>query len=304
MKDGLLLIDKPEGMTSHDVVKACRLQFGKKEMGHAGTLDPIATGLLIVLVGKATRLSEFVTNGDKVYKTTLLLGCETDTDDISGKVLHQTDHLDADQDSVITAMKELTGRLLLPVPIYSAVRVKGSKLYERARRGESFEPPLKEMDFRDIRCLDFDGQRISLQLSCTKGTYVRSWARSFGKKLGCGATVENLRRLASQPYLLEKAKKLDELEDLDEQALISTGTFIPMNRSLPDFPPVKVEGMDEKLISNGQISRRLQRFLDLEFGGRDIPGVKLLSRQSGRLLSIVTDEAPVGFKIRKVFANQ
>ncbi len=301
MKDGLLLVNKSKGITSHDVVAFCRRLFGRRDIGHAGTLDPIATGLLIILIGKATKLSDFILNGDKLYETTLLLGCETDTDDVSGEVLNRVHDLNLSHEQVSEAVFGLTGFLRLPVPVYSAVKVAGSKLYQKARRGETFQPPVREMNFSDIKLLDFSNGRVSVELSCTKGSYIRAWARAFGKKLGCGATVENLRRLRSEPYSLKSAVEMAVLEkDPSEEALVSLGSFISLNQSLPDFPPVKIDGLDEKLISNGQISRGLGRFLELEFGDRE-RGVKLLSRHSGRLLSILSYQSPRGFKIQRVF---
>ena len=300
MKDGLLLINKPKGITSHDVVAFCRRILGRKDIGHAGTLDPIATGLLILLIGKATKLSDLILNSDKLYETTLLLGCETDTDDILGKVLHKIEDINLNHEQISRTITGLTGALLLPVPVYSAVKVAGSKLYQKARRGEVFKPPVREMNFGNVKLLNFENRRISIELSCTKGSYIRAWARAFGKKLGCGATVENLRRLRSEPYSLNTAIEMDSLENQSQETLVSLGSFIPINQSLPDFPPVKIDGLDEKLISNGQISRGLERFLELEFGDRE-RGVKLLSRHSGRLLSILSYQSPVGFKIQRVF---
>ena len=298
MRDGLLLVNKPKEMTSHDVVACCRRFFRKKDIGHGGTLDPIATGLLIILIGRATKLSNFISKGDKVYEATVLLGCETDTDDISGKVLHQSDDLNLNSERVSGAIVDLTGFLNLPVPVYSAVKVAGSKLYEKARRGEAFDPPTREMYFGDVKLLCFDDKRVSVELSCAKGSYVRAWAKALGKKLGCGATVECLRRLRSEPYSLENAVELSVLEEMNEANMSSA--FIPLNESLPDFPSVTIEGLDEKLILNGQISRGLKRFLELEFGEKK-PGVKLLSRRSGRLLSVLSYQSPVGFKIQRVF---
>lgn len=298
MKDGLLLVNKPKGMTSHDVVVFCRRLFRKKDIGHGGTLDPIATGLLIILIGKATKLSNFISSGDKVYEVTVLLGCETDTDDISGRILHQSGGLNLKYKQISEVVVDLTGSLRLPVPVYSAVKVAGSKLYQKARKGEIFEPPTREMYFGDVKLLCFDNGRVGVDLSCAKGSYVRAWARALGKKLGCGATVESLRRLRSEPYSLEKAVELSVLEDINEADLSSS--FIPLNESLPDFPSVRIEGLDEKLISNGQLSRGLRRFLELEFG-EGKPGIKLLSRRSGRLLSVLSYQPPVGFKIQRVF---
>lgn len=305
MQSGLLLVDKPEGKTSHDVVGACRRYFSRKDIGHAGTLDPMATGLLVVLVGKATKLSDFILNGDKSYSTTVLLGVETDSDDITGEVLRQTENLGV-TDSQITEMAQtLSGELELKVPIYSAIKVKGKKLYEKARQGQSFEPPKRKMTFKDLKTHGLQNNRLEVEFSCSKGSYVRAWGKTLGEKLGCGATLESLRRTQSQPYSVEQAITLAQLEQLSHEELEQNSAWIPLRQALPGWPLVKIEGKDEKLILNGQISRKLERFLELEYGGQqDWPGVKVVSRRSGELISLLSFEPPMGFKIRRVFPNQ
>lgn len=303
--DGVLLVDKPGGLTSHDVVGRCRRMFSRRDIGHAGTLDPMATGLLVILVGKATKLSDFLLNGDKAYQTTIRLGIETDTDDITGEVIKKQDNTVVPEAKLLQVIDEMTGHLNLKVPIYSAIKVKGKKLYEKARKGESFEPPRRPMEFRNISLVERGGSFFTVRFDCSKGSYVRAWSKTLGEKLGCGATVETLRRTHSQPYEVKQAMPLDEMEGLDINSLQEKGIFIPLAKTLPGWPLVKVEGIEEKLISNGQISRRLERFLELEYGGPDaLPGIKLVSKRSGRLICILRHEAPLGFKIRRVFPNQ
>ena len=299
--DGILLINKPGGMTSHDVVGKCRRLLSRRDIGHAGTLDPMATGLLVILVGKATKISDFVLNGDKSYKTTVLLGTTTDTDDITGEVIEKKDNVDVTLDQVEKAVEDLTGLLKLKVPIYSAIKVKGKKLYEKARKGEDFEPPVREMDFRDLKLINFDGNKVEISFSCSKGSYVRAWGKALGEKLGCGATLEKLERIHSEPYQLNQSMTLEELEKINPEDLAHNDSFVPLNQTLPNWPGIKVEGLDEKLISNGQIPRKLERYLELEFGGRNFPGVKILSKKSGRLVGLLNYSPPLSFKIRRVF---
>jgi tRNA U55 pseudouridine synthase TruB len=159
------------------------------------------------------------------------------------------------------------------------------------------------MEFNDIKLISYNGNRVKVQFSCSKGSFVRAWAKALGQLLGCGATVETLRRIQSQPYSVKDAKALAVLED-DPSSLFQGSHWIPLNKTLPQWPSHKIEGMDEKLISNGLIPRKLERFLELEFADKShIQGVKLLSRRSNQLISLLSYIPPTGFKIRRVFPN-
>ena len=226
------------------------------------------------------------------------MACETDTDDISGQILQQSEDFIPELEPITKTLSVLTGPLSLPVPIHSAVKVSGSKLYQKARRGEVFDPPIRPMSFHQVKFLSLEGRHLNVELACSKGSYVRAWVKAFGRKLGCGATVESLRRLRSEPYSIEKAMDLKDLENL--KPVISPSAFIPINETLPDFPVIKVDGMDEKLLLNGQISRRLRRFLELDFGEKT-KGIKVLSRHSGHLISVLTHQPIKGFTIKRVF---
>lgn len=299
--DGLVLIDKPEGMTSHDVVASCRRILGRKDIGHAGTLDPIATGLLILLVGRATKLSDYVLSGGKKYETEILLGCESTTDDRSGEITPVSDNTQFSREHLFSVISELTGALLLPVPKYSAIKVKGQRLYHKARNGDEFVPPLRPMTFTDIQLLQQADNTVLVSFTCSKGSYVRAWAKELGRKLGCGGVVNTLRRLESFPYSVDNAISFRELDDRGGDVLES-GAWIPLSQCLPHWPAVKIEGLDEKLIHNGQVSRKLERFLELEYAQRgNIEGIKLLSRRTGQLISLLSFEPPLSFKIRRVF---
>ena len=302
--DGLLLVDKPEGLTSHDVVERCRGLLGQKEVGHGGTLDPMATGLLVMMVGRATKLSDFILSGDKAYRATLLLGTVTDTDDLTGQVLEKKENFQVSLAQLEEGIAKLSGEIQLPVPKYSALKVKGQKLYEKARKGESFTPPLRQMSFRETRLLSFEEGRVMVEFCCTKGSYVRAWAKALGEELGCGATLAELRRYHSAPYGLDQAMALAPLEEGGVEAVKQSPAWIPMTQTLPRWPLVKVQGQEEKLLLNGQISRQLERFLELEYGEMEgLEGIKVVSKRSGRLISLLSHQPPLKFKIRRVFPN-
>lgn len=305
MSDGLLLVDKPEGMTSHDVVAQCRKLLSRKDIGHAGTLDPLATGLLVLLVGQATKLSDYILNGDKAYIARMQLGKTTDTDDITGALLTEKEVPRLSQASLEKAIQSLSGPLQLKVPIYSAVKVKGRKLYEKARSGEVVDAPIRTMTFMDVKLLSFENDSIEVQFGCSKGSYVRAWVRALGEILGCGATMTALRRIHSSPYDLEAAVSWEILQQRgrDESgSIFDLKSWVPLAQTLPLWPSVRVEGMDEKLITNGQIPKRLERFLELEFCGmKDLQGIKLISRRSGQMLCLLEHKPPLSFKIRRVF---
>jgi tRNA pseudouridine55 synthase len=295
MKNGLLLVDKPKGMTSHDVVSSVRRLSSQKQVGHAGTLDPLATGLMVVLMGEATKLSDFILTGDKSYVVEALLGVRYDTGDTDGALI-ETKIVDITEEQIKTAVQELQGTFQWPVPIYSAVKVKGQKLYEKARAQEVFTPPSKSMTFYKTEYLKASRDRVQVRLHCSKGSFVRTWVEKLGEKLGCGATVAVLRRESSFPYNLQNAVPL-----ADERLMAQDSPhWIPFDKTLPDWPVVKVEGLEEKLLKNGQISHRLGRFLEIEYMNLPAEGVKVIGDKTKDLLAILT-RGETGYSIRRVF---
>lgn len=294
MRNGLLLVDKPSGITSHDVVHSVRRWSSQKQVGHAGTLDPLATGLMVVLMGEATKLSDYILNGDKAYIVDLKLGVTTDSGDSDGQITEEKP-VNVSAEQIENAVASLQGSFVWPVPIYSAVKTKGKKLYELARANVPVEPPKKPMIFKEVRLLKNESPIVSVFLACSKGSFVRTWVQQLGEALGTGATVVSLRRTASIPYSIEKAVALDSLAGTEE-----AGThWIPLKESLPDWWPFKVEGIDEKLIKNGQIPHKIERFLEIECPAT-CPGVKILSRRDGTFLALLTRENNK-FSIKRVF---
>ncbi len=295
MRSGLLLIDKPKGMTSHDVVSSVRRISSQKQVGHAGTLDPLATGLMVVLMGEATKLSDYILSGDKSYVVEALLGVRSDTGDTDGAVVEKKE-VSVNHDQIASAVQALQGDFVWPVPIYSAMKVQGQKLYEKARAGEDFTPPSKNMSFYNVELLSIEADRVRVRLFCSKGSFIRTWVEQLGVRLGCGATVAVLRREMSLPYSLQNAIPLDEYLPQLEPA----NHWVPVGEALPDWPVLKVDGMDEKLLKNGQISYKLARFIEIEYSAPQIPGIKVLSRKNSDLLAVLT-QSETGYVIKRVF---
>lgn len=206
--EGLLLVDKPKGMTSHDVVDKVRRWLGERRVGHAGTLDPLATGLLLVMVGRATRLSDYLLNGEKSYQVKIQFGLETDTLDADGKVIRKFEGPLPNTEDVVSTALSMSGVLSLRVPDYSAVKVDGKKLYEHARNGEAVPVIFRDMRFDAVEIMDVAEGTLTCRLDCSKGSFIRAWSSELGQRLGCGAVVSELRRLESAPFLLEEALPL------------------------------------------------------------------------------------------------
>jgi tRNA pseudouridine55 synthase len=220
---GLLLVDKPIGMTSHDVVDRVRKAAGIRRVGHTGTLDPAATGLLIICLGAATRLSEHLIGLDKVYEGAMELGVVTDSHDRDGKVVEERPVPPLRAEDIQSVMDEFTGEILQVPPMVSAVKVGGERLYKRARRGEEVEREARPVTIREFVLTHFETPYVQFRVSCTRGTYVRSLAYDVGMKLGCGATLASLRRTWVGHHSVEHAVALDELTGRDavEKYLLS-----------------------------------------------------------------------------------
>ncbi len=302
---GLLLVNKPVGPTSHDVVHQVRKILKQKDIGHAGTLDPLASGLMVLLLGEATKLSELVLNGDKGYDVTVELGVTTDTLDREGQVLTQVEHVNTTREQLEAAIRELTGPLELAVPNFSAVKIQGKKLYDYARKGEAIEAPKRVMDFREVTLVEFDGKMVHVKMVCSKGSYVRSWAQALGEKLGCGGCVSVLNRWFSAPYQNSAAVGLDELKAMAVENpaflgdLRARGAFVDLSNSLPAWPSIQASGPESRLIENGVISRSLQGRLVGTV--RHSSGGKILSTDGRKLLALIETDEYSNVRIRRVF---
>jgi tRNA pseudouridine55 synthase len=317
--NGVLLVDKEPGMTSHDVVAKARRALGIRSIGHAGTLDPLASGLLLLLVGEATKISDYLLNGDKSYEVTVRLGVETDSLDITGKVLSlvstaQDGELIAGLSSALieTAVAEASGTLNLEVPVHSAVKVQGKKLYELAHKGEQPEVvPVREMSFYNVESqgISTSGSHaeVCVRLSCSKGSFIRAWASHVGKALGVGGTVAQLRRIVSAPFLVSSAKKISEISNIWEMRQSRSGdvlgsAWIPLESALPHFGRVEVAGKDATLLRNGQISKALQvELLRHSQLGNPLEPKCVINRDENRLLALLVADPGEFYRIKRVF---
>ncbi len=208
--DGLLLIDKPPGITSHDAVAEIRLRLGVKRVGHAGTLDPMATGLLVLLVGSATRHAQQFLLFDKAYLATFHLGVTTDTQDAEGKILTEQEVGPLGTEEIESACSNFRGQIEQEIPAYSAVRIKGRRSYELARAGVAVPPRSRRVTIHELKLLAVHLPQLDFRIICSSGTYIRALAQALGKALGCGAYLAKLRRIRVGPYTIDQAVKLDE----------------------------------------------------------------------------------------------
>ena len=244
--NGIVIVDKPQGWTSQDVTARLRRVYATRRIGHGGTLDPMATGVLPVFVGRATRGVEFFEHAEKTYETLLLLGRTTDTQDVTGTVLaEKTVRLSpADIENVLPRFR---GEILQVPPMYSALKVNGKKLYELARKGQEVERQPRPITVFELTNLGFDGTRLSLRVRCSKGTYIRTLCQDIGEALGCGGCMEALRRVRAGEYGIEDAVPLEQLleSETPEQYLRSLDTMFA------HCPAVTLTANQEKRCRNG-----------------------------------------------------
>jgi tRNA pseudouridine55 synthase len=229
--DGVLLVDKPGEHTSHDVIARLRGKLRMRKIGHAGTLDPMATGLLIVLVGKATRVSQFIISLDKEYEGTIELGKTTDSQDAEGEVMETRPVPALTDDEVRAAMQGFLGDQYQMPPMFSAIKIGGVPLYKKARKGEEVVREPRFIRVMSWDMLRFATPHIDFRLRCTKGTYVRTLAHDLGTKLGCGAHLSALRRTATDRFNVSQALTMDQIEAMSlpeiEKRLIPVGQAVP-----------------------------------------------------------------------------
>jgi tRNA pseudouridine55 synthase len=248
--DGLLVIDKPAGRTSHDVVQRVRKLLGTRRVGHGGTLDPDATGVLLVAVGRATRFFPFLSKTDKAYEGTIRLGFSTDTYDASGRPVSQACPVTAGRDAVAAAMQAFEGTILQTPPRFSAKKRAGTPVYKLARADAVFTLAPSPVTVTRFSLVDYRPPDIAFSAVCSAGTYIRSLAHDLGQGLGCGAHLAALRRTAVGPYTLAEAVPLSRLEEAAE-AGEAAALIRPLESLLPDIPAVIVRSGAESFVRNG-----------------------------------------------------
>ncbi len=246
---GVLVVDKPVGMTSHDVVQVVRRGTGIKRAGHTGTLDPRASGVLVVLVGPAVRLSEYVSASDKRYQAIVRLGIRTDTYDSEG-VVTQRSPVEITEEQIVEALKQFEGTVEQVPPAYSAKKVNGRRAYEMARKGEEFELEPKEIDVYHLELLEWDTPEAIIDVYCSSGTYVRALANDLGDVLGCGGYLVGLRRTKSGEFALRDAIQLRKLKEAFENGDWYK-YLIPAAEALGDWPSRELSFEEVDLVRHG-----------------------------------------------------
>lgn len=252
MYHGIINVYKEPGYTSHDVVARLRGILKQKKIGHTGTLDPAAEGVLPVCLGAGTRLCDMLTDRSKTYEAVLLLGCMTDTQDTTGTIIRENREraMTLTEDQVREAVFHFLGDYDQIPPMYSALKVGGKKLYELARAGKEVERAARRVQILDMQILDMDLPRVRLLVSCSKGTYIRTLCHDIGERLGCGGAMEHLKRTRVAGFHIEDSRTLDQIEALRDQGKIDQ-ILVPLEKALEDYPPLSCLPEGDSLLKNG-----------------------------------------------------
>jgi len=248
--DGALVIDKPRGITSHDVVDSVRRLLGFRQVGHLGTLDPLATGVLVLLLGRATRFAQFYAGRRKRYTSTFRFGFATDTYDSDGAALGPDTQPQLDPAEIRNLATLLTGRFPQMPPAFSAKKIHGRPAHELARKNQAVELKPVEVEVFEFRVVEVEGSRARFTVECGAGTYIRSLAQEMGAKLGCGAHLADIVRTAVGEFTIDRAIRLDDFEQIVRQGKAAE-CIIPLERLLPELPRVSVLPMIEKRVRHG-----------------------------------------------------
>jgi len=294
---GILLVDKPGGMTSHDVVDQVRRAAGIRRVGHTGTLDPRATGLLVLCLGSATRLSEQLTHLDKTYEGAMRLGVVTSTHDLDGEVLEETPVPALDTAALQAVCDRFTGDLMQVPPMVSAVKVGGKRLYKMARQGETVEREPRPITVHAFEVLSYEPPQARIRVRCTSGTYVRTLCNDVGRELGCGATLASLKRTQVGSHSLDRAVPLDALRTPEDVK----AHLVPIEEAV-DLPVVVVRTPSRQKVVSGNTLQR--RNLVEECPVRE--GWVQLTSEEGELLALgLVQATPVEIRIhpKRVFAE-
>lgn len=246
---GVLIVNKHKGVTSHDIVNQIRHLYGTRRVGHTGTLDPLATGVLVVLIGRAAKASEYLVCDRKKYRAVLRLGLTTDTEDVTGKILTKTEQIPC-PDEVFRVCSEFRGEILQIPPMYSALKVGGQKLVDLAREGKTVTREPRQVTIHSIKCIKGDNNfDYTLDVDCSSGTYIRTLCADIGQKLGCGAVMAELTRLESGGFSLDNGYTVEELKEKKSEEL--PDLLIPVESLFASLSEVRLPAFYEKLCRSG-----------------------------------------------------
>ena len=244
--NGIVIVDKPQEWTSQDVTARLRRVFNTRRIGHGGTLDPMATGVLPVFVGRATRGVEFFEHAEKAYETVIRLGLTTDTEDVFGNTLEEKP-VSVTEETFLEILNRFRGKIQQVPPMYSALKVNGQKLCDLARKGREVERQPREIEIFELTCLEFNGNTARLRVRCSKGTYIRTLCKDIGEALGCGGCMQALRRVQAGEYTIGEAVPLQELLDTETPENYLRG----VDTMFRNHPEVKLTPNQEKRCRNG-----------------------------------------------------
>ena len=244
--NGIVIVDKPQGWTSQDVVSKLRGVLHTRRIGHGGTLDPMATGVLPVFVGRGTRGVEFFEHAEKTYEAVLQLGMTTDTEDITGEVLEKRP-VEVTKEAFLSVLEQFRGEIQQIPPMYSALKINGQKLCDLARKGKEVERKPRTITIHLLECLAFDGSCATLRVRCSKGTYIRTLCKDIGEALGCGGCMASLRRTTAGAYTIENAVALQSLIDAEDPEKY----LLPVDSMFAEYPAVTLTPKQEKCCRNG-----------------------------------------------------
>lgn len=245
---GVLIVDKPSGMTSHDAVNKIRRLYNTKKVGHTGTLDPMATGVLVILIGRAAKAAEYIVSDSKRYTAGLLLGLTSDTLDTTGKILTQSADI-PDKKAVLEVLPSFTGKQQQVPPMYSAIKKDGVKMVDLARRGIEIELPARDIEIYELTGSSVSEKEYSLEVYCSKGTYIRSLCRDIGDRLGCGGAMSSLRRTQSGTFDLSRSHTFEELEAMEYEERIDL--LCDIESLFADCPEVRLPDFFAHLAHSG-----------------------------------------------------
>ena len=297
--NGIINVYKECGYTSHDVVAKLRGILKQKKIGHTGTLDPAAEGVLPVCLGKATKLCDLLTDKNKTYEAVLLLGKTTDTQDITGEVLEEKSTEALTEEKVREAIEGFIGDYEQIPPMYSALKVNGKKLYELAREGKVIERKARPVKILDIQILEIDLPKVRMEVSCSKGTYIRTLCHDIGEKLGCGGCMESLIRTRVSTFRIEDAKTLDEIETLKQEGKLAE-LLVPIDAMFPFYPKITVKDDWKAFAKNGN---PLDLKMLKEACGQDEETQVRLYDESGKFIAIYQWKEKK-YHIVKMFFNE
>ncbi len=252
--NGIIVINKPQDWTSHDCVAVMRRATGIKRIGHTGTLDPMATGVLPICIGTATRIMEYMDLDWKTYRATLKLGIETDTEDIWGEVISEKSTEGISKEQIVQVVNSFIGEIEQIPPKYSALKVNGKKLYEYARAGQEVKIKSRKITVKEIIINDISGDNVDLTITCSKGTYIRTICSDIGKKLGCGATMSSLVRTASGIFKLKDAIEIEDIKKMSKEEILDR--LIDTDVPLVHFGKINLDAKKAKDFVNGKKIRR------------------------------------------------